>query len=151
MYVQAALEQALAIARRGNSEIAVMFIDLDRFKIVNDTLGHSVGDALLIQVSGRLRDSVRESDLVARLGGDEFVVLLTDDKVEKGATVVAEKILANLSDPYQLGGHSLFSTPSIGISLYPQDGDSVETLIKHADTAMYRAKEAGRGHLMFFE
>lgn len=150
MYVQAALDQALAVARRDNSEIAVMFIDLDRFKAVNDTLGHSVGDGLLVQVGQRLRESVRESDLVARLGGDEFVVVLTGDHALNGSLVVAEKILANLSAPYRVGPHTLHSTPSVGISLYPLDGDNGETLMKHADAAMYRAKEDGRGRFRLY-
>jgi diguanylate cyclase (GGDEF)-like protein/PAS domain S-box-containing protein len=150
LHVKVVLEQALAAARRNKGEVAVMFIDLDRFKIVNDTLGHAVGDALLIQVAERLRGNVRESDLVARLGGDEFVVVMADDKILNGATNVAEKILANLSVPYQVGEHCLLSTPSIGISLSPQDGDNIESIMKYADIAMYRAKEAGRGQFRFF-
>lgn len=150
LHVQVVLEQALAVARRKSSEVAVMFIDLDRFKIVNDTLGHAVGDALLIQVAQRLRGNVRESDLVARLGGDEFVVVMADDIIREGATNVAEKILANLSVPYQVGEHCLHSTPSIGISLFPQDGDTIEGMMKYADIAMYRVKEAGRGQFRFF-
>ena len=150
LHVQVVLEQALAAARRNKGEVAVMFIDLDRFKIVNDTLGHAVGDALLIQVAERLRRNIRESDLVARLGGDEFVVVMSDDKILNGATNVAEKILANLSIPYQVGEHCLLSTPSIGISLFPQDGDNIESMMKYADIAMYRSKEAGRGQFRFF-
>lgn len=151
LHVQVVLEQALAAARRNKSEVAVMFIDLDRFKNVNDTLGHAVGDALLIQVAERLRSNIRESDLVARLGGDEFVVVMADDKVITGAGKVAEKILSSLSVPYQVGEHCLHSTPSIGISLFPQDGDNTESMMKYADIAMYRAKEAGRGQFRFYK
>ncbi|BCS55624.1 hypothetical protein GSbR_02270 [Geobacter sp. SVR] len=151
LYVQAALERALALAQRERSEIAVMFIDLDRFKSVNDTLGHAGGDALLMQVAERLRGSVRASDLVARLGGDEFIVIMTDVRLRAGAATVAEKILASLSEPYLINEHTLENRASIGISLYPHDGDSVEDLMKYADRAMYRAKEAGRGRFRFHD
>lgn len=151
MYVQVALEQALAAARRESSEIAVMFLDLDRFKLVNDTYGHGVGDGLLIEVGRRLKDSVRESDLVARLGGDEFVVVMSSHLTSAAVTTVAQKILDNLSKPYQVGEHTLHSTPSIGISRYPQDATEVEGLMKHADMAMYQVKQAGRGQFRFYE
>ncbi|CAH2031485.1 two-component system response regulator [Trichlorobacter ammonificans] len=150
MYLQAALEQTLAMARRDKSEVAVMFVDLDRFKSINDTYGHAVGDGLLIQVADRLKESVRESDLVARLGGDEFVVVATGQDIRNGAATVAMKILSSLSTPYGVDGQTLHSTPSVGISLYPEDGATVEALMKHADQAMYRVKQAGRGHFRFY-
>jgi len=149
--LNAHLEQALADARRNPQGLALMFIDLDRFKSINDSLGHDVGDQLLITVARRIRESVRESDTVARLGGDEFVV------VTKGlatgmedAAHIAEKIIANLGQPLHLAGHVLYTTPSIGIALYPEDGATVQTLTKNADIAMYHAKESGRNGYRFF-
>ncbi len=150
LHLHISLEQAIASARREGSELAMMFIDLDRFKVINDTLGHNVGDSLLVEVSRRLRDSLRESDLIARLGGDEFAVVLTGLGAINNAAHAAEKIQLSLSRPYLIGDHALHSTPSIGISLYPQDGDTIETLMKCADTAMYHAKEAGRGQYHFY-
>ncbi|WP_300450874.1 PAS domain S-box protein [Accumulibacter sp.] len=149
--LQGRLDQALASARRdgSSSPVVVMFLDLDRFKTINDTLGHHVGDALLLEVSSRLRGAVRESDVVARLGGDEFVVVLTGaDAV--AAERVAGKILKALSLPYQIHGHTLHSTSSIGIAVFPADGESVESLMQNADAAMYHAKSAGRNTVQFF-
>ena len=151
MYVQVVLEQTMTLARREHTELAVMFIDLDRFKSINDTFGHAVGDGLLIQVAARLKQSVRESDLVARLGGDEFVVVMTSHLNTNGEITVAQKILENLSLPYQVGELTLHSTPSIGISRYPFDALSAEELMKHADMAMYQVKQSGRGQYRFFE
>ncbi len=148
--LQGRLEQALASARReGGEPVAVMFLDLDRFKNINDTLGHHVGDVLLLEVAHRLAASVRESDVVARLGGDEFVVLLTGIG---GAAVarVADKILDALAQPYRIEGHQLYSTTSIGIAVFPGDGDSVAMLMQNADVAMYHAKAAGRNNVQFF-
>jgi diguanylate cyclase (GGDEF)-like protein len=150
LHLQISLEQAIASAKRENEEVAVMFIDLDRFKIINDTLGHNVGDGLLVKVAGRVRECVRERDLVARLGGDEFVVVLNGSAVVNAAAHVAEKILGSLSRPYRIDGHVLHSSSSIGISLYPHDGDSIESLMKTADTAMYHAKAMGRNNFQFF-
>jgi diguanylate cyclase (GGDEF)-like protein/PAS domain S-box-containing protein len=148
--LQGRLEQALASARReGGSPVAVMFLDLDRFKNVNDTLGHHIGDVLLLEVARRLRASVRESDVVARLGGDEFVVLLTGID-GMAATRVAGKILDALSKPYRMEGHQLYTTASVGIAVFPGDGDSVEVLMQNADAAMYHAKAAGRNNAQFF-
>lgn len=143
----ASLEQSIALARREKTGLAVMFIDLDRFKGINDSLGHSVGDQLLIEVGKRLFATCRASDLVARLGGDEFVVVLRLGQSETTMAVrtIADKLIAALSHPYALGEHTLHTTPSIGISLFPQDGETVDALMKNADIAMYRAKESGRG------
>jgi diguanylate cyclase (GGDEF)-like protein/PAS domain S-box-containing protein len=150
LYLQIGLEQILASAKRENEEVAVMFIDLDRFKIINDTLGHNVGDGLLVEVAQRLKNCMRESDLVARLGGDEFVVALAGDDVINTAAHVAENILGSLALPYRIEGHVLHSSTSIGISLYPHDGDSIDSLMKTADTAMYHAKAMGRNNFQFF-
>jgi len=149
--LQGRLEQALAAARRegGSCPLAVMFLDLDRFKNINDTLGHHVGDALLLEVSQRLTGSVRASDIVARLGGDEFVVVLSRaDAI--AAERVAMKILHALSQPYQIDGQGMHTTSSIGIAVFPGDADTVEVLMRNADAAMYHAKSAGRNNVQFF-
>lgn len=150
LHLSVALEQSLASARREQSGLALMFIDLDRFKIINDTLGHNIGDLLLVEASRRLQGCVRESDVVARLGGDEFVVLLDGVGAALDAASVAHKILDSLGQAYAIDGNTLHSTPSIGISIYPVDGSDAETLMKHADTAMYHAKERGRNNAQFF-
>jgi len=144
--------QALAAARRDDTAVAMLFIDMDRFKNINDTLGHHVGDGLLVQVGTRLRALVRDSDIVARLGGDEFVVVLTDCERpgERAATKVARNILSTLGLPYQVSGHVLHSTPSVGISLFPGDGEDADTLMRNADSAMYQAKADGRHCYQFF-
>ena len=144
------LSQALLSAHRDDQRVAVMFIDMDRFKAINDTLGHHVGDQLLIEVARRLKASVRESDIVARLGGDEFVVALTALTDNMDAAPVAEKILRALGQPYAIGGGEQHSSPSIGIAVFPCDGEDGETLMKNADTAMYHAKENGRNNIQFF-
>ena len=145
------LEHALALARRESSRVALLFIDLDRFKSINDTLGHHVGDELLIAVSQRLRQCVRESDLVARLGGDEFVVMLPGLDQSAAAASVAEKIVASIGEPYLIGAHTLYTTPSVGIAIYPEDGADGESLMRDADAAMYHAKSAGRNNFQFFD
>jgi diguanylate cyclase (GGDEF)-like protein/PAS domain S-box-containing protein len=144
------LDQALLSAHRDGLRVAVMFIDMDRFKTINDTLGHHIGDLLLIEVARRLRDSVRESDIVARLGGDEFIVVLTRMTDAMDAAPIADKILRSLAHPYSVEGKELHSSPSIGIAIYPGDGGDGPTLMKNADTAMYRAKEAGRNNYQFY-
>lgn len=151
LHLGIALEQALAIARREGGELALLFIDLDRFKHINDTLGHNVGDELLIEVAKRLKSCLRESDLVARLGGDEFVVLAQGANAAFAAQYIAEKILDRFTTPFRLAGHDLRSSPSIGISLYPNDGADTETLMKNADTAMYHAKARGRNTYQFYD
>jgi diguanylate cyclase (GGDEF)-like protein/PAS domain S-box-containing protein len=148
--LQGQLEQAMAMARRDQHELAVMFLDLDRFKAINDTMGHAVGDSLLNITAHRLNDSVRDSDIVARLGGDEFVVVLTEVDDAAAAAHVADKILHALAQPYRIGESELHSTASIGIAFYPNDGTDGETLMKNADTAMYHAKSLGRNNVQFF-
>lgn len=144
------LEQALRTARRTQQHLAVLFIDLDHFKNINDTIGHHAGDAVLIEVARRLRAISRESDIVARLGGDEFVVILNGLKKDTDATPVAEKIMRTLSEPYQPGKEDVHSTTSIGISVFPMDGDNAEVLMQQADTAMYHVKAQGRNGCQFF-
>ena len=149
--LQGRMEQAMAEARRHGTLIAVMMIDMDHFKDINDTLGHHVGDALLVDVAQRLLCCVRLSDVVARLGGDEFVVLVTDMASTLTAAAVAEKIVSALSAPYQVEAYRLHSTPSVGIGVFPNDGTSVDTLLRNVDTAMYHAKAAGRNNYQFFD
>ena len=146
------LDQAVALARRDDRCLAVLFIDLDRFKAINDSLGHPMGDRLLIEVGQRLRASVRDSDVVARFGGDEFVIVMTDiaDGNVGQISSLAGKILRHLSKPYGIAGRELRSTPSIGISVFPNDGADVDTLLKNADMAMYHAKSLGRANFQFF-
>ncbi len=151
LHLGIALEQALANARREGIELALLFIDLDRFKQINDTLGHNVGDQLLIEVAERLKACLRENDLVARLGGDEFVVLAQGTSAVLAASHIAEKIIERFAEPFQLAGHALRSSPSIGIGLYPNDGGDSETLMKNADTAMYHAKAMGRNNYQFYD
>lgn len=138
------LTQRLMRSRGAPQPLAVMYLDLDRFKIVNDTLGHNIGDELLKDVSRRLKACLRETDTLARMGGDEFTLILADVETHKEAEAVALKILDVLAEPMVIEGHELFVTASIGISVYPTDGTDVETLVKNADTAMYQAKEQGR-------
>ncbi|HEX6101138.1 MAG TPA: EAL domain-containing protein [Thermoanaerobaculia bacterium] len=135
---------ALAHAKRQRTPLVVMFLDLDRFKNVNDTLGHSLGDELLRVVAERLRSVLREGDTIARMGGDEFTVLLSDLKNDDDAAKIAQKLLDTVAQPVRVEGHELYLTTSIGIALFPNDGDTAELLLKNADSAMYRAKEVGR-------
>ncbi len=144
------LQQGLSQARRENYTMGVMFIDLDRFKIINDTLGHDVGDELLKAVAQRLKNSIRQGDTVVRLGGDEFTIILPVINKAEDAAVVAQKILTTLAEPFLLMQQELHITSSIGISLYPDDGDDTQTLIKNADIAMYRAKELGKDNYQFY-
>lgn len=144
------LVQRFALARRLNHSMAIMFLDLDRFKLVNDTLGHNIGDLLLKEVAIRLSANIRDTDIVARMGGDEFIVTIGELSSTRDIAVIAQKILKALSEPFVLNGHELSISASIGISIYPQDGVDVETLVKNADTAMYRAKEQGRNRYHLF-
>jgi len=142
--------QAIAKARRSGEVLALLFIDLDRFKTINDSLGHAVGDRLLQAVAARLLGCTRAADTVARIGGDEFVVLLGDLGRAETARHVAQKVLDELSAPLALGAYNLQVTPSIGIAAFPEDGEDVDTLMRNADTAMYHAKQAGRSNFQFF-
>ncbi|WP_241762828.1 putative bifunctional diguanylate cyclase/phosphodiesterase [Aromatoleum aromaticum] len=146
----ARLQLSVAEARRNGQRLAVMFLDLDRFKHINDSLGHPVGDELLKQVARRLRDAVRETDTVARLGGDEFVVVLQGIGGAHDVTHVAAKLLAQLSAPYCVDTTELHTTASIGISLFPDDSADPAALMRNADTAMYHAKAAGRAKFQFY-
>ena len=145
------ITQSIALARRQSRPIAVIFLDLDRFKYINDSLGHAAGDKLLQSVSKRLLADVRASDTVSRQGGDEFVILLSEITHPEDAATSATKILLSLNAPHSIGGQDLHIDGSIGISVYPGDGDDAETLIKNADTAMYHAKESGRNNFQFFK
>lgn len=145
------LHHAMLQAKRDQDRIAVMFIDLDKFKPVNDSFGHEVGDLLLVQVAERLVECIRESDTVARLGGDEFVVLLAGGSLAGGETVVAEKILAAMALPFHVAGHQLHISSSIGIALFPDHGHEERQLLRHADTAMYHAKHDGRSRFMIYD
>lgn len=144
------LGQVIHQAHRRQGRLAMLFLDLDRFKIINDTLGHDVGDGLLREVANRLQGCLRESDLVARISGDEFVVVLPEVEDRALVETVAGKIIDILSRPYVIAGRECEVTASVGISLYPDDGEDEETLMKHADTAMYRAKEAGKNVFRFY-
>ncbi|MDP2432490.1 MAG: EAL domain-containing protein [Pseudomonadota bacterium] len=144
------LGQAITQARRQKQALAVLFLDMDRFKVVNDTHGHLVGDGLLQYMAQRLRGSLREGDTLARIGGDEFTLLLPNIHTRHNATLIAEKIIASLKQPFHIDGHEIYSGMSIGIALFPDDGETREILIKHADLAMYHAKDHGRNDFRFF-
>jgi diguanylate cyclase len=145
------LTQAISIARRNHSQLAVLFLDLDGFKHINDSLGHSVGDKLLQSVAGRLLACVRKSDTVSRQGGDEFVILLSEVTHAADAAIIAAKIIAELKKGHRIGKHRLRISASVGLSTYPNDGEDAETLIKNADMAMYDAKQSGRDKYRFFK
>lgn len=138
------MHQAMALARRDKAMLAVMFLDLDKFKPINDTFGHDIGDLLLKEVARRLLNSIRASDTVARIGGDEFVVLLPTIEQEQDATVVAKKILHALNQAFDIASHSLHISSSIGIAIYPEHADNEKLLLINADIAMYHAKKNGR-------
>ncbi len=148
--LQQALSKAIAHAARHGDSVAVLFIDLDGFKLVNDTLGHDAGDELLKQVKDRLLAHVRREDTVARLGGDEFVVVLAETAGERSPAVVAKKLLDALQLPFVIDGREAYVSACVGISLYPSDGNTPETLLRNADVAMYRAKRDGRNRHRFF-
>lgn len=150
LLLKAGLDQALKRAKRYQTTLALLYIDLDHFKTINDTLGHSSGDRLLSVIAERLNGFVREEDLVSRLGGDEFVVLLNNVGTPASAGTLAEKVLRLINEPIQFDKQALVSGASIGISFYPDDADSGENLTKNADTALYRAKEKGRNQYSFY-
>jgi diguanylate cyclase (GGDEF)-like protein/PAS domain S-box-containing protein len=145
------LQQSIAAAKRERSHMALMFIDLDRFKPINDTLGHHIGDLMLKEVAKRMLECLRESDSAARIGGDEFVVLLPLIETESDAVAVAEKIRNTLEQSFELAGRSLNISSSIGVAVYPGHGGDEKSLLKNADTAMYYAKEAGRNNVMLYD
>ena len=144
------IQQAIAQAHRAGTQLAVLFLDLDRFKTINDSLGHQLGDRLLQSVASRILVCVREGDTVSRVGGDEFVIVVPGIANSTDASSVATKILEVLASAFHLHGHDLHVAASIGISLYPGDGDDAETLMRNADTAMYHAKDSGRANYQFF-
>ena len=140
---------ALSLAQRSGEKLAVMYLDLDHFKNINDTLGHNLGDQLLMEVATRIKATLREEDTVSRQGGDEFILILPGTDAP-GAAHVATKLMGSVSQSYQVGQHELAITPSIGIAIYPNDGKDIETLMKNADTAMYRVKQISRNDFRFF-
>src|SRR4051794_28983536 len=145
------LELALARLRRSQGSIAVLFIDLDNFKVVNDSLGHNAGDRLLVELAGRLRSAIRPSDTIARFGGDEFVVLCEDISDARDAVMVGQRIVESASDPFMLEGREMFASASVGVALALDPDSTPETLLRDADAAMYRAKERGRGRVEVFD
>ncbi len=148
--LESRLQQAVLTARREEEQLAVLFVDMDHFKLINDTLGHHIGDLLLVEISRRLQACVRESDIIARLGGDEFVVVLSALRDSMAAAATAGKIVESLGHPYLIEHHVLHTSPSIGIAMFPADGKDVDSLMKDADTAMYDAKRRGRNNYQFF-
>lgn len=144
------LSLAISHSRRNSQSLAVLFLDLDRFKLINDTLGHVAGDELLQSVSSRLKDCLREGDTLARVGGDEFMLLLPEVRTDDDAARVAEKVIQVLKQPFVIDGHDVFVSVSIGVSIYPRDGKTMDTLIKNADIAMYHIKERGKDGVQFF-
>jgi diguanylate cyclase (GGDEF)-like protein len=144
------LTQAIALTHRHSQKLAVLFLDIDRFKEVNDSLGHAIGDRLLQAIAQRLRACVRASDTVSRLGGDEFVVMLPEVTSTRDLVISTEKLLTTLATPYRIDQHELQLTTSVGIALYPDDGTEAETLMANADLAMYCAKSAGCNSYQFF-
>jgi diguanylate cyclase (GGDEF)-like protein len=151
MLLKDRLTEAMVIAQRYQRRLAMLFLDVDRFKSINDTLGHEAGDRLLQSIAQRLLDCVRASDTVSRQGGDEFVILLPEVAHAQDAAVCADKIIKTLRSPHRIDHHDLHVTASIGIATYPDDGTDAETLMKHADFAMYHAKENGRDNRQFFK
>ena len=150
LLLQDRLDHAIRRAHRESRQLALLFLDVDRFKNINDTLGHTVGDHLLRLFATRLSDQVREGDTVARLGGDEFMILLEDYLVAEDAHIVANKVLNSLDQAFDVQGQKLYISTSIGISLYPDNGTTVEKLVRNSDAAMYRAKEKGRNNYQFY-
>ena len=141
----------LAQARRSRKKTAILFLDIDRFKEINDVLGHEIGDTLLVEVSSRLKDQVRGSDMIARIGGDEFNIMLPELVHVEDSVIIARKIIASLREPYNISGHEFHATGSLGISIYPDDGDDLDTLLRYADIALYYAKDQGRNNYQFYD
>lgn len=145
------LQQAMIHGKRHNTFLALMYLDLDRFKNINDTLGHRIGDVLLQKVAERLQVMIRKNDTISRFGGDEFVIILPDLRAVEEAGAVGQKIVDEISQPFHVENHELYISASIGIALYPTDGDTEDALLKNADTAMYHAKESGKNRFHFFK
>jgi diguanylate cyclase (GGDEF)-like protein/PAS domain S-box-containing protein len=150
MYLSELLDLSIARAKRDKTLMAVLFIDLDRFKLINDTLGHDIGDLLLIEASKRIKDALRESDVLARLGGDEFIAILSVVSGKKEAGAVAQRIIDSLHEPFLLNGNDCQIGSSIGVAIFPGDGQNQQDLLKSADIAMYEVKKQGRNHYLFF-
>lgn len=144
------LAQSIALAQRHSQKVVLAYLDLDNFKHINDSLGHSVGDALLQAVARRLIGSVRQSDTVCRQGGDEFVLVLAEMETAQDAARAAAMLIEATCEPYRVGNHQLQVSASIGLSIYPDDGSDIESLLRHADTAMYHAKKNGRSNFQMF-
>ena len=151
IYFEERLEQVLAVSRRKKTTAAILFIDLDRFKVINDTLGHHIGDEMLKTVASRIKAVLRKSDMLARLGGDEFVVILEMMKEKNEPARVSKKIIAAIREPIVVNSYTLTTTASIGIALFPDDGDEMHTIIKHADSAMYEAKKLGKDRFHYYQ
>lgn len=149
-YMLHRIDNAFARAKRKKQMVALLFMDLDNFKIINDTLGHNIGDELLKQAANRIRSVLRTSDTPARLGGDEFLVMLEDLRQAEQAEVVARKLVCGFEKPFKVDSQEIYTTTSIGISIYPTDGESADLLMRHADTAMYQVKMNGRSHFQYF-
>ena len=144
------LQRAIGVAQRNENLMAIVFVDLDHFKLINDTLGHDVGDLVLKTIATRLVSCLRDADTAARPGGDEFLLILVDQESNESISIVIRRILDMIAQPISINGRDLYVTCSIGISIYLQDGNDVTTLLKNADTAMYHAKELGRNNFQFF-
>ncbi len=151
LYFRDQMERSIVRAERNRAEFAVLFVDLDFFKHVNDSMGHAAGDEVLVEAAARMRNCVRSTDIVGRLGGDEFTILISDIKGGSDLRVVSQNVIAAMSRPFVNGGQEYFLSASIGIAIYPTDGATAEELLRNADTAMYRAKENGRGRSVYFE
>lgn len=150
MLFQDRLSQTIFTSKRNNEQFALLFIDLDQFKKINDSLGHHIGDEVLIEAAKRIKDSIREEDTLARLGGDEFTIIAKEVQGKSSASVVAQKIIEAMKEPIIVKSHQLYISSSIGISLYPQDSTDQNNLIKYADAAMYKAKDEGRNNYQFY-
>ena len=151
IYFEERLEQVLVMSRRKKTTAAILFIDLDRFKVINDTLGHHIGDEMLKTVANRIKAVLRKGDMLARLGGDEFVVILEMMKEKNEPARVSKKIIAAIREPIEVNSYTLTTTASIGIALFPDDGDEMHTIIKHADSAMYEAKKLGKDRFHYYQ
>jgi diguanylate cyclase (GGDEF)-like protein len=151
VFFEQGLKNGLIQAKRHGGGLAVLFIDIDKFKSINDTYGHDIGDKVLIMVADRLKSSIREEDMISRWAGDEFVCLLLEVKQEADVTRLAENMVKRISKAYEINGTVLSIRASIGIAIYPADGKTADILFKNADTAMYKAKETENGVMLFRE